>query len=136
MNYKDYFKKLEKSSEYEKAEQEFKVILDLADEILRLRLERGWSQAELAEHTGTKQANISRLESGLSNPSVNFLRKVAKALDANLSIHFEKTPVEEIYISTDAENQSQDAYLVTNWPKAKDRIYKSFRHSSSRQSSS
>lgn len=136
MNYKDYFKKLEESSEYQKVEQEFKVILDLADEILRLRLERGWSQAELAEHAGTKQANISRLESGLSNPSVNFLRKVAKALDANLSIHFEKIPVKKIYVPADAENQSQDTYLVANWPKAKNRIYESFRNSSPRHSSS
>lgn len=129
MNYKDYFKKLEEDLEYQEAEQELKVILDLADDILRLRMERGWSQAELAERAGTKQANISRLESGLSNPSINFLQKVAKALDASISVRFEKSSIQEIYITTDTKNKSQEAYLVANWPPAK--IYNSFEHSSS-----
>ena len=97
MNYNDYFKKFEKAPEYQEAEQKFKLILDLADEILRLRMEKGWSQAELAERAETKQANISRLESGLSNPSVNFLQKVAKALDADISLHIAKTPSQTIY---------------------------------------
>ncbi len=129
MNYKDYFKKLKEDPEYQEAEQELKVSLDLADDILRLRMEKGWSQVELAERAGTKQANISRLESGLSNPSINFLQKVAKALDTNISIRFEKISAQEIYITTDAKNESQEAFLVANWPPAK--IYESFEHSSS-----
>ena len=128
MNYRDYFKKLEENPEYQAAEQKYKLILDLADEILRMRMEKGWSQAELAERAGTKQANISRLESGLSNPSINFLQKVAEAFDANLSIHIEKTN-RGININTDAESKIQEAYLVTNWPKAKK--YKTFDYSSS-----
>jgi len=129
MNYKNYFKKFENDREYKEAKEKFGLILDIGDEILRLRIEKGWSQAELAERAGTKQANISRLESGLSNPSVNFLQKVAKALDTNAAIRFEKTSAQEIYINTDAANQSQEAYLVKNWPKAK--IYESFKRSSS-----
>ncbi len=106
MNYKDYFKKLEEDSAYQEAESEFKVILDLADDILRLRMEKGWSQSELAERAGTKQANISRLESGLSNPSINFLQKLAKALDTNISLKFEKySPA--IDITTDSEDEIQ-----------------------------
>lgn len=129
MNYKDYFKKLEENPEYQEAEHKYKLILDLADEILRLRMEKGWSQAELAKRTETKQANISRLESGLSNPSVNFLQKLAKAFDTNISIRFENVSAQEIYINTDTENRSQEAYLVKNWPKTK--VYESFTRSSS-----
>lgn len=129
MNYQDYFRKFENDPEYKEARDQFELNLDIGDEILRLRIEKGWSQVELAERAGTKQANISRLESGLNNPSVNFLQKVANALDANLSIHFEKIFAQEIYIGTDAENKIQEAYLVKNWPKAK--IYESFGHSSS-----
>src|SRR3990172_11900039 len=114
MNYKNYFKKFENDREYKEAKEKFGLILDIGDEILILRIEKGWSQAELAERAGTKQANISRLESGLSNPSVNFLQKVAKALDTNAAIRFEKTSAQEIYINTDAANQSQEAYLVKN----------------------
>lgn len=127
MNYKDYFKKVKENPEYQEIEQELKPILDLADVVLRLRLEKGWSQAELAERVGTKQANISRLEGGLSNPSVNFLQKVSKALDTYLSVRFEKIPIQEIYISSDSDNKSQEAYPVANWPRSN--IYKSFEHS-------
>jgi transcriptional regulator with XRE-family HTH domain len=97
MNYKEYFKKFENDPDYLKAKEEFGLILDIADEILRLRMEKGWSQAELARRAETKQANISRLESGLLNPSVSFLQKVARALDADLSLHVANKPSEKIY---------------------------------------
>lgn len=124
MNYKDYFKNLEGDAEYQEVEQELKTLLDLADDILRLRMEKGWSQAELAKRAGTKQANISRLESGLSNPSAKFLQKVAKALNTSVSIHFESILVPEINFYTDAEYQSQEVYLVPNWPRPE--IYTSY----------
>ena len=44
------------------------------------------SQKDLAVRVGTKQSAISRLESGNSNPSIQFLDKVAKALDGQLQI--------------------------------------------------
>ena len=47
--------------------------LALRRQIRHLRLEPGWTQKELAERAGTKQANISRLENDLLNPSVDML---------------------------------------------------------------
>lgn len=117
MNYKDYFQKFEENVEYQEVEHELKPILDLADDLLRLRLAKGWSQGELAEHAGTKQANISRLESGLSNPSVKFLQKVAKALDTELSIHLEKNPSQAVNKSVHIDIQNQIAIPIENWPK-------------------
>ncbi len=46
------------------------------------------TQAELAKRANTKQSNISRFESGNYNPSVEFLRKIAGALDKRLEIKF------------------------------------------------
>ena len=60
--------------------------LDLGRQILHLRLERGWTQKELAERAGTKQANISRLENARLNPSVEMLQRVADALGAGLEV--------------------------------------------------
>jgi transcriptional regulator with XRE-family HTH domain len=97
MNANDYFKKLESDPEYRESERKHKHILDLADEILRLRMQKGWSQAELAKRAETRQANISRLENGMLNPSVNFLQKVAKALDADLSLHVEDKADKRVY---------------------------------------
>jgi transcriptional regulator with XRE-family HTH domain len=130
MDHNEYFKQFEQDPEYVQAEQELKLIFEIADHVLRLRLERGWSQAELAEHAETKQANISRLESGLSNPSVKFLEKLAKALDTNISVRFEKTQEPSISIATNTGNQSQEvSYLVPNWPRS-ETTYKSYEQTS------
>jgi transcriptional regulator with XRE-family HTH domain len=98
MNFKEYRKKLQQDPEYIAAEKELKPLLDLADRVLDLRLEKGWSQAELAQRVGTKQANISRIESGLANPTVKFLQKLAQAFGVELEVRLgleqpERAPV-------------------------------------------
>lgn len=55
---------------------------ELAEQLIRLRRYRGVSQQELAESIGTKQAAISRHESGATNISVKTLEAIMKALDA------------------------------------------------------
>lgn len=86
MKLTQYREQLQHDPDYLAAEEELRPLLDLADAVIALRLARGWSQAELAERAGTKQANISRLESGLANPSVKFLQKLASALSETLTI--------------------------------------------------
>lgn len=51
---------------------------DVADLVVRLRVEAGLSQAELARRAGTTQPAISRLECGVGNPT---LAKVARIVD-------------------------------------------------------
>jgi HTH-type transcriptional regulator/antitoxin HipB len=87
-----YRRQLKSDIEYQAAVRELKPIFDLADDILRLRLERGWSQSELARRAGTKQANISRLEAGLGNPTVRFIQRVARALDVELAVLLRRKP--------------------------------------------
>ena len=72
--------------EYLAAEAKLKPYLDLADEVIELRLERGWTQTELARRAGTQQANISRIENGLANPTVKLLHKLANAFGTELRI--------------------------------------------------
>ncbi|WP_323984998.1 helix-turn-helix transcriptional regulator [Fusibacter ferrireducens] len=55
---------------------------------MRLRLEQGLSQQDLAELIDTKHSAISRLENGSYNPSVEFLSKIAHALGKKLHISF------------------------------------------------
>jgi transcriptional regulator with XRE-family HTH domain len=84
MTYNDFKRRLSQDSEYMKAKEELKPSLILADNILRLRLERGWSQTELARRAGTKQANISKIESSLGNPTLKFIKKLADTFDVEL----------------------------------------------------
>ena len=67
---------------YAAIEPEFRVIAAL----IKRRLEKGYTQHELARRVGTKQSAIARLESGMYNPSLDFLKKVTSALDAQLRI--------------------------------------------------
>lgn len=51
-----------------------------------LRKEQGMTQEHLAELVGTKKSNISRLESGRYNPSLDFLIKVANGLGKQITV--------------------------------------------------
>ena len=61
--------------------------LELGHQIARLRIQRGLTQAQLAEIVGTRQPSIARLENGSSVPSLSFLDRIAKALDARIELH-------------------------------------------------
>ncbi len=89
MRLEDYRRDLMKDPEVAAAQRRLQPRLDLGRQILALRLERGWTQKELAKRAGTKQANISRLENGLLNPSVEMLQKVAEAFGVELNVTFE-----------------------------------------------
>lgn len=60
--------------------------LELAEDIIRLRVNRGWSQKELAKKLGTRQANVSRLEHGQANPTLQTLRKLSEVFEVELVV--------------------------------------------------
>ena len=72
------------SKHYDELESEYELIRSVIDK----RLQRKMSQSELAKKVGTGQSAISRLESGEYNPSMKFLQKIARALEARLTISF------------------------------------------------
>lgn len=86
INYSNLKKKLLNDpkvlKEYKRLEPEFAI----AEIIIAKRIEKGFTQAELAKKMGTKQSAVSRLESGSYNPSLSLLQKVALALDLKLKI--------------------------------------------------
>jgi DNA-binding XRE family transcriptional regulator len=55
-------------------------------QIARLRIQRGLTQAQLAEMVGTRQPSIARLENGNSITSLSLLRRIAEALDARIEL--------------------------------------------------
>lgn len=79
---KDLLKDAEFRIEYEKLLPRYEAI----EQIIRARKEQNITQAELAKRVGTQKSNISRLESGNYNPSLDFLTKVAESLGKKLTI--------------------------------------------------
>ena len=75
-------------AEYEALEPQFRLIRD----ILLRRSELNLSQMQLAKLVGTKQPAISRLERGDGNITINRLRRVADALNADLEISLKARP--------------------------------------------
>ena len=56
----------------------------------KLREEAKLTQKELAEKTGIYQADISKIERGIGNPSLLTLKRLADGLDVDLELKFKK----------------------------------------------
>ncbi|MBR3168948.1 UDP-N-acetylglucosamine 1-carboxyvinyltransferase [Candidatus Saccharibacteria bacterium] len=52
----------------------------IGETIEQMRLEKGWTQGELAEATGTSQSAIHRIEKGGQNISLEMVKKLSEAL--------------------------------------------------------
>ncbi len=72
------------AKEYEAMQPE----LDVIRAIVNARTSQNLTQKELAERTGINQADISKLENGTRNPSVNLLKRLADGMDMVLKIEF------------------------------------------------
>ena len=70
--------------EYEAIQPEMDVIRAIVD----ARTSQNMTQKELAERTGINQADISKLENGTRNPSVNLLKRLADGMGMALKIEF------------------------------------------------
>lgn len=77
-----------KDPEFKKAYDALEPKYALIEEILDKRIEKRMSQKAFAKKLGTNQSAVSRLESGNYNPSLKFLKRVAKALGCQLKISF------------------------------------------------
>ena len=68
--------------EYESIQPE----MDVIRAIIEARTSQNITQKELAERTGINQADISKLENGTRNPSVNLLKRLADGMGMVLKI--------------------------------------------------
>ena len=59
---------------------------EVARQLREVRKAEGMTQEHLAKLVGTKKSNISRLESGRYNPSLDFLVKVAEGLGKQITV--------------------------------------------------
>lgn len=81
---KESLKNPKVKAEYDKLQPEFALIRA----VIEARIKKGLTQKVLAHKMGTKQSAISRVESGRANPSLNFLTKLAQAMNTRLEINF------------------------------------------------
>ena len=69
-------------AEYEKLKPRYELIAQIIDARNKLNI----TQEELAQRVGTQKSNISRLESGSYNPSLDMITKIARSLGKQINI--------------------------------------------------
>ena len=74
--------------EWERSQPELDVIRAIVD----ARISQNLTQKELSERTGINQADISKLENGTRNPSLNLLKRLADGMDMMLELKFVPKP--------------------------------------------
>ncbi len=77
---------LMKDGEFKTEYEKLKPRYDVISQIIEARISQDMTQEELALRVGTQKSNISRLESGTYNPSLDFLSKVARSLGKEVQI--------------------------------------------------
>ncbi len=86
--YEDFKKEMlsdpEVKKEYDALEPEF----DIIQAMVTARKELNLTQKELSERTGITQADISRIENGTRNPSLEMLKRLAAGMGMRLRLEF------------------------------------------------
>jgi DNA-binding XRE family transcriptional regulator len=77
---------LMKDEEFKMEYEKLKPRYDVISQIIEARTSQNITQEELALRVGTQKSNISRLESGTYNPSLDFLTKVARSLGKEVQV--------------------------------------------------
>ena len=63
---------------------------NIQENLINLLKHNGLTQKDLAEKTGIYQADISKIERGIGNPSLLTLKRLADGLDMDLILDFSK----------------------------------------------
>lgn len=78
----------EVKAEYDALEPEFNIIQAMID----ARKQQNLTQKDLSEKTGITQADISRIENGTRNPSLEMVKRLAKGLGMRLKLELIPQP--------------------------------------------
>ncbi len=88
MTWEEFEKELFKQPGFKEAQEETRLEYEIARVLIKARLEKGLTQAEVARRMNTKQSVISRVENARTMPSLAFLKRLAKVFDASLQVQF------------------------------------------------
>jgi len=88
MDWEEYEKVLMKRPGFQEALEETRLEYEIARALIRARLKKKLTQAQLAKKMKTKQSVISRVESARTMPSLSFLKRLADVLEVPFRVQF------------------------------------------------
>ena len=86
--FEEYKKQQMKDPEFVKEYEAIQPEMDVIRAIVNARTSQNLTQSELAKRTGINQADISKLENGTRNPTLNLLKRLADGMGMSLKIEF------------------------------------------------
>ena len=81
----------EVKAEYDALQPEYDIIQTMID----ARVQQNMTQKDLSDRTEITQADISRIENGTRNSSLNMVKKLAQGLGMQLKLEFIPKPVKK-----------------------------------------
>ena len=87
-NFNDFLEEQLKDPEFRREYEALQPERAIIQAIIDARRTSGFTQKELSERTGIAQGDISKLESGNANPSINTLKRLALGMGMVLKIEF------------------------------------------------
>lgn len=104
------FDEIVKSSMTDEEYERHILISKISADIIKLRLDKNWTQQELAEKSGLQQSAIARIESEGVLPSLSTLIKLLKAFEACISID----PNKDEIITIESKNVKTNSNFITD----------------------
>ena len=89
-NYEKHFNSKMKDKSFKEAFEKERHRFEIAYKISQMRIEKHFSQKQLAKKLDTTQSVIARIEAGQQNFTTDTLAKIASAFDRTLKIDFVK----------------------------------------------
>ena len=86
--FEDYKKQQMQDPELVREYEAIQPEMDVIRAIVNARTFQNLTQNELGKRTGINRADISKLENGTRNPSVNLLKRLAEGMGMSLKIEF------------------------------------------------
>lgn len=88
ITYKEYKYKCLEDSNFKKEYDDLEPEYDIINTMIKARKEKGLTQKQLSELTGISQADISRIENGTRNPSLEMIKRLATGMGMRLKLEF------------------------------------------------
>lgn len=86
--YDEFLNEQLQDEEFKKEYDDLQPELDVIRAIANARASKNLTQKQLADRSGIDQADISKLENGTRNPSINLLKRLAEGMGMALKIEF------------------------------------------------
>ena len=87
-DYTEFRKKSLENPEIRAAYEELQPEYDIIQALIDARKKQNMTQRDLSEATGITQADISRIENGTRNPSLDMVKRLAAGMGMRLRLEF------------------------------------------------